>query len=550
MATTDTEDVYFYQPEDQNDMAALLSDESFRNLQAEIKRLKNDSPPASGLGIDHPHYIPRSLDECLLKIEHLQQRYNWSRRLGFLIEISERDAHRRLRELSKENQLLKEQNDELKNELIRARHQLQTLLGFKKRKSKNAADTDKDKTPSTQTKKRGAPRGHTGKTRPIPDKVDNQQIIAPPDICPHCGGADMGLEDDFISKYIEDIVPVVKTVTEKLYQWASCTHCGKPVIAKQATTGPPVTIGPNLVTLLTVLRQQMGASYRKLSRFCTETLQIPLSAPAVMGIINRVSQKLEPIYKGIEASLPRQPVLHGDETGWRMDGNPWQLWCFCNRALVYFHLDPSRGAKVPKAILGEDYDGIMHADFYAAYNFLPNIQRCLIHFLRAISDELEITPEDKSLNRLKDGIKGIIEKGNQLKQLGDAQQQNAGRKKLDQKLKTLAKLESENKKTNTLIKRLVRHQNELIRFIDHPQAEFHNNRAERALRPEVIFRKLSFGNRTPAGAYNYQILASVLETCRLKRKNLSDFIRSVWLSTKDQLIIITRDFLDSSSLPD
>jgi hypothetical protein len=92
------------------------------------------------------------------------------------------------------------------------------------------------------------------------------------------------------------------------------------------------------------------------------------------------------------------------------------------------------------------------------FHFLPNVQRCLVHFLRAISDELEITPEDQSLCRLKDGIKSIIEKGNQLKALGDAQQQHAGRKQLQHTLETLAKLKSENKKTNTLIKRLVRHQ--------------------------------------------------------------------------------------------
>ena len=546
MDTAETEDFYFYQSEDQNNLSALLSDESWRNLKAEIDRLKKNSPPASGLGVDHPHYIPRTFEESLQKIENLQQRYNWSRQLGFFIEISERDAKRRLRQLAEENQLLKEQNDELKNELIRARHQLQTLLGIKKRKSKKAADTDKNKSAPKQKKKRGAPRGHVGNTRPIPDNVDNQQIIEPPDICPHCGGTDTVLEDDFISKYIEDIIPVVKTVTEKLYQWASCRDCGKSLIDKQATSGPPVTIGPNLVTWLTLLRQQMGISYRKLSKLCTETLQIPLSAPAVLGIINRFSLKCEPIYKGIEASLLTQPLLHIDETGWRMDGNPWQLWCFCNRSLAYYHLDPSRGAKVPKAILGENYDGIVHADFYAAYNFFANVQRCLIHFLRAISDELEITPDDKSLSQLKDGLKSIIAKGSQLQNLDDALQRIAGRQQLEKELETLAKLESENKKTNTLIKRLVRHQHELIRFVDHPQAEYHNNRAERALRPEVIFRKLSFGNRTPAGAYNYQVLATVLETCRLKGKNLTNFIHSVWLSTKDQLIPITRDLLDTS----
>lgn len=77
------EDFHFYQSEDQDDIAALLSDESLRNLQAQIKGLKKDSPPASALGIDHPNYIPRTFDECLQKIQHLQQRYNWSRQLGF-----------------------------------------------------------------------------------------------------------------------------------------------------------------------------------------------------------------------------------------------------------------------------------------------------------------------------------------------------------------------------------------------------------------------------------------------------------------------------------
>ena len=77
----------------------------------------------------------------------------------------------------------------------------------------------------------------------------------------------------------------------------------------------------------------------------------------------------------------------------------------------------------------------MHTDFYAAYNYLPNIQRCLIHFLRDISDELEISPDDKSLYCLKDGIQSIIEKETQLKALGDARQLNPGRNSFNTHLK-------------------------------------------------------------------------------------------------------------------
>ncbi len=149
----------------------------------------------------------------------------------------------------------------------------------------------------------------------------------------------------------------------------TCAHCNSEVVSPDATNGPPVSIGDNMIALLSVMREQMGVSLRKLSQFCTETLHVSLSPSGVLGIVNRVSQKLEPIYRGIEVSLRTQSVLHGDETGWPMDGKRWYMWCFCNRYIVYFHPDPSRGSKVPKAIIGENYMGVMHVDFYAAYNF-------------------------------------------------------------------------------------------------------------------------------------------------------------------------------------
>ena len=70
---------------------------------------------------------------------------------------------------------------------------------------------------------------------------------------------------------------------------------------------------------------------------------------------------------------------------------------------------------MPKAILGKNYSGILHADFYAAYNFIKRTQRCLIHLQRDIKNELEIVPKEKSLIQLKDGIKEIIEEGNKIK---------------------------------------------------------------------------------------------------------------------------------------
>jgi hypothetical protein len=79
-----------------------------------------------------------------------------------------------------------------------------------------------------------------------------------------------------------------------------------------------------------------------------------------------------------------------------------------------------------------------------------------------------------------------------------------------------------------------------------PGAEFHNNRAERQLRPIVIFRKLSFGNRTDAGAHRFAALASVIETARLHKQNIQAFLLRIRLANDNDFAALTAELLDSS----
>ena len=535
-------------PEDLDEIAPLLSEESYRNIKSEIKQLNLYPPRANGLGVEHMNYIPRTFEECKIKVEKLKERYGWSRQLNVLSEMIIVDRNREIRFLKKENRELKDENAKLKNDVKRLLNQLRRSLGIKtetstkKKVEKNQEDGEK----KTNRKRRGAPKGHIGRTRPIPDHVNNTKEILPPGRCPKCSSTAILFSDESINKYIEDILPITKYVEEIKYRWGICADCSQKIIDQEAFNGPPVKIGDNLISMLTVMRQQMGISYRKLSRLSTEMLKIPLTPSGVLGITNRVSQKLEPIYKGIEASLQNMPVLYGDETGWRMDGKRWYMWCFCNKKIVFYHADNSRGSKVPKAILGNDYDGILHADFYSSYNFIEKTQRCLVHFLRTIKEELEVSPNDKALLQLKIGLKNIIKEGNRIKLLPVSSEKQEQKKQLENELAELTKLESENKKVKTFGKRIIRHQKDLLRFVDHPEVDYHNNWVEQIIRWVVIFRKLSFGNRTVEGAFNFSILATVLETLRLQEKNLLESVLEILRTPSDRLNRITRSLLDTS----
>lgn len=543
MIKTQKEPFRFLDSQGLEELSPLLSETSYNNLLEELKRLQSNAPPASGLGIYHLNYVPRTTEEALKKAQWLQDRQLWLTRMCSIYEAFSRSDRRKKRLVEKENRNLKEENAALKKDLQRTKIRLQSILGLKKNSSNPESKT---KNNVLRAKKRGAPKGHVGRTRKKPETIDKVETVPPPSKCPHCNHGSVLGRDKFTSRFIEDIPPIVKIVIERRYQWGTCSCCKQPVVHSEALNGPQVIIGKNLAAWLAVMRQQMGATYRKLSRHCTEVLGVSLTPSGVFGIVNRVSKKLEPIYKSIEASLPSQEVLHGDETGWKMDGNRWYLWAFCNKQLAYFHLDPGRSAQVPKDIIGEDYAGIMHADFYAAYNFFPRTQRCLVHLLRDIKQELEVDENDKDLALLKTKIKEIIKTGQLLKTEEDSPEKRKKRAKLDETLEMLATLNPANSKAKTLSKRIGRHQQDLLHFADHKDVEFHNNRAERAIRPAVIFRKISFGNRSIEGARNFSILASVMETCRLKNIHLTDFIKTVWNTPKDQVQHICKTLFDTS----
>ncbi|MEI7436035.1 MAG: transposase [bacterium] len=97
-----------------------------------------------------------------------------------------------------------------------------------------------------------------------------------------------------------------------------------------------------------------------------------------------------------------------------------------------------------------------------------------------------------------------------------------------------------------MVKRLQKHRDSLLNFLNVPGAEFHNNRAERQLQPIVIFRKLSFGNRTEAGAYRFAAMASVIETARLQKHNIQDFLLRIRHAQANDYAPLAAEILNSS----
>jgi transposase len=528
----------------------LLPEDVYQALQEEIRRQRDAVPPASGLGIEHLNTIPANYEDALKKATILMERTLRWRRLCFVYEVGERDTRKRCLAIAKRNEALERRHQEDQQTIRRLQLRLKSLLKIPEAAPEEEPDPEAASLTSpirAAPRKRGAPVGHRGNTRSVPSHIDIEETIPAPTVCPDCGHTHLTGLETVDERYIEDIPPVLRVVTHRQYRQAFCPHCQSVVQHPDALHGPPVQTGPRLAAHLAQLRTRLGVTYRKLAVYSTELLGIPLTASGALGILNRMADRMEPIYDGVAHALTVQRTLHGDETGWKMDGQRWQMWCFCNASLAFFHADKSRGSQVPIGLLGKDFAGLLHCDFYAAYNAFPNLQRCLIHFARDVHDERLITPEDSFLDVLHDNTQLIMNSANALR--ADALPA-ATVKKLQRgmhhALDAMMALEPPESRALTLVKRLRNHRDSLLAFLKVPGAEFHNNRAERQLRPVVIFRKLSFGNRTEAGAHRFAAMASVIETARLQRHNIQEVLLRLRLAHANEFAPLAAALLNSS----
>ena len=63
-----------------------------------------------------------------------------------------------------------------------------------------------------------------------------------------------------------------------------------------------------------------------------------------------------------------------------------------------------------------------------------------------------------------------------------------------------------------LARRMIKHREHLLTFLDYDAVDPTNNQAERQIRPFVLQRKISAGNRSEHGAWMHSVLSSVMAT--------------------------------------
>lgn len=369
--------------------------------------------------------------------------------------------------------------------------------------------------------------GHPASFRPKPEQVD-ERVHVPLPACPHCGG--VVVEKTSLVQYIEEIPQVRPRVTELVTEEGWCAHCQQevysthPLQTSRARGAAAVQLGPRALALACDLNKAKGLSMRKTVAILDEHFGLKLTAGGLALSVQRLGRKLQPQYEQWALELRHSAVVHADETSWWVGGPGWWLWVFATAKLTVYVVIKSRAAAVALAVLGEAFGGVLVSDCLAIYDDLNALQqKCYSHHLKAVSEALETDPQADYLHQIQALLRTAI--------LLKALQQPAPEPRFDRCVNTLkerahALLDAPRPHgaEEKVRMRLWKQRDHLFTFLERPEVPATNNLAERQLRPAVIARKISCGNKTEKGAAAWAVLASLAATCRQTGRSAIEFI--------------------------
>jgi transposase len=390
-------------------------------------------------------------------------------------------------------------------------------------------------------KKPGAPIGHEGTTRKIPERVDEHKDVHI-DKCPECGSGDISPCAKYSDHYQEDIIIPQTKVTRYRHHYYWCPHCKKIVHGTGADEIPGSYIGPSAKALAGFLHYQLSVPYRKIKTLFKEMFNMDFVPTSCVGFDTKIRTLGELLYEKLKIDLKDKPYLNIDETGWK---DKW-LWCYADHRHAVYRIEKGRGQKDLANTLGDSFRGVIISDLLGAYNSIRSLkQRCLIHVLRLIERWRIYYDNDpkmvKYFTELNTAVKRIIHLNNQMKK--KRLPNNLLVRKADTigRLRRLLTKKIEPIKANKVRRKLLDHFDELVTCLHYKGIESHNNLVERCLRPNVIMRKMTFGNRSEKGERNHEVIMSLIQTTRLQNLNPLPFLRTLLTDNRKAAVALSLD---------
>jgi len=423
------------------------------------------------------------------------------------------ELRRRLAEQERQTTSLKRQVEELKK-------LVEELRRRGKRQAAPFSKGEPREEPKVPGRKAGDQYGQQA-TRAKPERVDETVEVACPLYCEHCQGK--VVQEGKAHQYQNDLPEIRPWTTEFILHTGRCSQCGREVVGRhprqssQAFRVGSIHLGPGVQGLTAWLNKVAGLSYGKIAALLKDVAGLEVSRSGLCRVLLRLSKKLAPLYEELKVKMRSSCVVYPDETGWREGGHSVWLWVFTNGSETVYSIQPGRGYAEAAEVLGEGYAGVLVADGWAPYQRFEAAthQTCLAHLLRRCEEMLEQATGIAA--RFPRVVKEILQSALEVRNQRDAgaisgEALEKAKEALESQMDRCLGGQFTNPANRRLAQHLMRHQDQLFLFLERADVEATNWPAEQGIRPAVINRKTSGGNRTAEGSQAQAVLMSTLRT--------------------------------------
>ena len=379
-------------------------------------------------------------------------------------------------------------------------------------------------------KKRGGQPGHKKHERPLlpSGDCDDIQILKPAE-CRRCGTKLTGSDPEPWRHQVWEISEIKPHVTEYQRHRLACRGCGETTCGELPPGVSQCQAGPRLIALTALLMGCFKQSKRRVALFLEQVLNQPCSPGWVVKLQNQSTAALTPPYQELAGQLPDEPVLGIDESPSKEAKSKSWLWTFVAGTYTVFALRTTRAAAILHDLLGGAFDGAVNCDRAKMYWQIGRPQWCWAHLKRDF--QALIDHPDRQVKRLgHDLMRPTREMFRQWSRCRDGTLTRRGFKCVMRPIREeingllLHGVFSGNAKLRGMCKPLYEHRDWLWTFLDRDGVEPTNNASERALRPAVIWRKLSFGTQSARGSRFVETILTIVETCHRQKRNSFEYL--------------------------
>jgi len=358
-------------------------------------------------------------------------------------------------------------------------------------------------------------RVHAGAHRPLhPNPTRCEAVRA--ERCPHCRADVTGVVQAAVQAYDRIEIPeITPDVTRVVLHGGVCPCCaGRFKATAPAGLEPGSPFGPNLRAFVLYLRFGQAIPFERLARLLRDLFGLEISEGALAKLLQDSAPAFAAQTSLVKQRLLSSTVLASDETSMRVGKKTFWTWVFHHADSACFVIRPSRGKAVVREFLGDVRPAVWISDRLGAQRgwAARDHQVCLAHLLRDIQYAI-----DAGDAAFAPGMKHLLQRavriGHRRPALADVTLA-AYHTRLERSLDELLKIVPDNKPGLKLQRIIKRFRQNLFVFLTDRAVSPTNNGSEQALRPCVIFRKITNGFRSLWGADLYADVRSVLETAR------------------------------------